>query len=124
MISSSKSTKPATTVIQRVSMMKTIAALLLCVTAAIAQTPATVKIALAPHSNVPRAEVDRAIDARCSGAIIVADATSADYILDATDNGASAAHHYNFALSDHKRQVFLVETSEVARGITNGQRDC
>jgi hypothetical protein len=55
-----------------------------------AQAPATLKIALAPRSNVPRADIDRAIDDRCSGATLIADAASADYILEATDNGASA----------------------------------
>jgi hypothetical protein len=101
-------------------MIKNIAALLLCVTAAAAQTPTTVRLALSPRSSVPRAEIVKAIEERCDGATLVNDAASADYILEATDSGSNAAHHYKLALSDHKRQIFQVDgASQVPSAMTN-----
>jgi hypothetical protein len=101
-------------------MIRTLAALLLCAVATAAQTPATVKIALSAHSTVPKAEIAKALDDKCSGAVIVADAAQADYILESTDSGTSSAHRYKLALSDHKRQVFQVDgASDVGHAMVN-----
>lgn len=101
-------------------MMKTLAVFLLCAIAASAQTPATVKMALSPKSTVAKAEVAKALDEKCEGAVLVADAAQADYILEATYAGTSSAHQYKLALSDHKHQVFQVDkASTVGSAMVN-----
>jgi hypothetical protein len=101
-------------------MMRTIAVLLLCAVTTVAQAPATVKIALSPKSTVPKAEVAKALDEKCDGAVLVTDAAQANYILEATDAGTSSAHQYKLALSDHNRQVFQVDkASSVASAMVN-----
>jgi hypothetical protein len=100
--------------------MRTVAVFLLCATATAAQTPATVKIALSPKSTVAKTEVAKALDEKCDGAVLVADAAQADYILEVTDSGTTSAHLYKLALSDHKRQVFQVDkASTVASAMVN-----
>lgn len=101
-------------------MTKTLAVFLLCAIATAAQTPKAVKIALSPKSTVSKADVAKALDEKCDGAVIVGDAAQADYILETTDAGTSSAHQYKLVLSDHKHQVFQVDkASTVASAMVN-----
>jgi len=101
-------------------MMRTLAVLCLCAAATSAQTPATVKIALSPKSTVAKADIQKAMNEKCDGAVLVGDAAQADYVLEATDSGTASAHHYKLALSDHKHQVFQVDgASDVGHAMVN-----
>lgn len=80
-----------------------------------------VRIALAERSNVSSAEIGKSLDKHCPGIVVTADASRAEYHLEAIDTGAGAARKpYKFTLFDQTGdRIFSTETARVDSAVKN-----